>query len=349
MHGIPCSRTRAATAGARTPSEEIGGTDVPTSEPGVVAILGLRTFVGREPAQRLASRSVRVVGLDLRRPFGLDDRVAFHRVDLTAPRADAAIAEILGKERVEAVLHAAFRTDPTPDLELDHELETIGSLHVMNACAAAKVPRLVVASSTMLYGPYPDNPNYLTEQHPLRGHLRAHAVRDRIEMERLLGDWRERYPDTEVTVLRACWPIGPTFSNRIVRYLSLPVVPLPLGYDPLLQLVHEQDWIDAFERALLASHPGVYNVVGSGVLPVSTLFRLARRRTIPLPAPLLDRVAYYPSQGQTGDPPAAFFDYLRYLWAADGRRGWDAFGEPAYSTKEAWISFVSSRRMQRYR
>jgi UDP-glucose 4-epimerase len=211
------------------------------------------------------------------------------------------------------------------------------------------VHRLVVASSTMLYGPHPDNPNYLSEAHPLRGHPSAHSVRDRIEMERLLGDWRVRHPDVEVSVLRACWPIGPKFSNRVVQYFSLPVVPLPIGYDPLLQLVHEQDLLDAFERALLTSRPGVWNVVGSGVLPVSMLFRLARKRTIPLPSALLDRLSYYSSQGQTGDPPAAFFDYLRYLWVADGQRGWDAFGEPVYSTKEAWVSFVSSRRMRRYR
>jgi UDP-glucose 4-epimerase len=324
---------------------------VSTSEPAVVAILGLDTFVGRELALRLVERSpaIRTVGLEVRRPYMLDERVHFHRVDLTDPRADASLAEILAQERVEAVLHAAFRTDPTPDLELDHELDTIGSLHVMNACAAAKVHRLVVASSTMLYGPHSDNPNYLSEEHPLRGHPGAHSVRDRIEMERLLGDWRVRHPDVEVSVLRACWPIGPTFSNRVVQYFSLPVVPLPIGYDPLLQLVHEQDLLDAFERALLTSRPGVWNVVGSGVLPVSVLFRLARKRTIPLPSALLDRLSYYPSQGQTGDPPAAFFDYLRYLWVADGQRGWDAFGEPAYSTQEAWISFVSARRMRRYR
>jgi UDP-glucose 4-epimerase len=324
---------------------------VSTSGPGVVAILGLDGFIGRELGVRLAGRApaLRTVGLDVRRPFGLDERVRFHRIDLTEPRADATLAEILEKERVEAVLHAAFRSDPTPDLELDHELDTIGSLHVMNACAAAKVRRLVVASSTTLYGPHPDNPNYLTEEHPLRGHPDAHAVRDRIEMERLLGDWRVRHPDIEVSVLRACWPIGPTFANRVVRYLSLPVVPLPIGYDPLLQLVHEQDLLDAFERALLTSRPGVFNVVGSGVLPVSMLFRLARTPTIPLPSALLDRLSYHPSQGQTGDPPAAFFDYLRYLWVADGQRGWDALGEPVYSTKEAWISFVSSRRMRRYR
>jgi hypothetical protein len=64
---------------------------------------------------------------------------------------------------------------------------------------------------------------------------------------------------------------------------------------------------------------------------------------------VLDRVGYAVSRAQTGDAPAAFFDYLRYLWVADGKRGWDAFGEPEYSTKEAWISFVSSRRMRRYR
>ena len=60
-------------------------------------------------------------------------------------------------------------------------------------------------------------------------------------------------------------------------------------------------------------------------------------------------MAYYPSQAQTGDAPEGFADYLRYLWVADGSRGWEAFGEPTYTTKEAWISFVSTRRMRRYR
>jgi UDP-glucose 4-epimerase len=107
--------------------------------------------------------------------------------------------------------------------------------------------------------------------------------------------------------------------------------------------------LHSFERAVLESHPGVYNVVGKGVLPLSTVLSLAGKRGLPLPSALLERLAYFPSQGQTGDPPAAFYDYLRYLWVADGRRGWEAFGEPVYSSREAWISFVSSRRMRRYR
>jgi len=270
------------------------------------------------------------VGIDRRRPFRLDDRVHFSRVDLTEPTADSQIAEV-------------FRSSPTADLEMDHELETIGSLHVMNACAAAKVRRLVVASSTMLYGPWPDNPNFLTEEHPLRGHPNAHSVSNRVEVESLLADWRTRYPDTEVTVLRTCWILGPRYGDRVTRYLSLPVVP------KLMQFVHEEDCLHAFERATLAPHPGVFNVVGRGVLPLSTILRLAGKRVLSLPSRLLYRMAYYPSQSQTGDPPDGFYDYLRHLWVADGARGWDAFGEPFYTTKEAWIAFVSAIRMRRYR
>jgi len=321
------------------------------SAPSIIAVTGLGTFLGRRLTDRLLARgrSLRVLGLDHRRPFRLSEGVDFHRVDLTEPTADGRLAEILSRERVDAIVHAAFRTQPTADLEMDHELETIGSLHVMNACAAAKVRRLVVASSTMLYGPRPDNPNFLSEEHPLRGHPHAHNVQDRVEVETLLADWRRRHPDTEVTVLRGCWVFGPAYWDHVVRYFSLPVVPMLLGYDPLMQFVHEDDWVHAFERAILAPHPGVYNVVGRGVLPLSTILRLAGRRPLRLPTPLLYRMASYPSQGQTGDAPAGFYDYLRYLWVADGRRGWDAFGEPVYSTKEAWMSFVSSRRMRRYR
>ncbi len=317
----------------------------------MIAVTGLDTFLGRGLVARLLARSpdLRIVGLDQRRPFRLHERVRFQRVDLTEPTADSRVAEVLQRERVEAVVHAAFRARPTPDLEMDHELETIGSLHVMNACAAAKVKRLVLASSTMLYGPRPDNPNFLTESHPLRGHPDAHAIRDRIEVESLLADWRRRHPDAEVTVLRPCWIMGPSYVDPVTRYFSLPVVPKLLGYDPLMQFVHEDDCLYAFERATLAPHPGVFNVVGRGVLPLSTILRLAGRRVVSLPSALLYRMAYYPAQGQTGDPPSAFYDYLRYLWVADGQRGWDAFGEPAYSTKEAWISFVSARRMRRYR
>jgi UDP-glucose 4-epimerase len=168
-------------------------------------------------------------------------------------------------------------------------------------------------------------------------------------VEALLADWRIRHPDTEVTVLRNGWIFGPTHWDRVVRYFSSSVVPMLMGYDPLMQFIHEEDCLHALETATLFSHPGVFNIVGGGVLPLSTILRLGGKRTLPLPPSLLYHMAYYPSQSQTGDPPEGFYDYLRYLWVADGSRGWDEFGKPCYSTREAWMSFISKRRMRRYR
>ena len=303
-------------------------------------------------AQRLldAPAAPRLVGFDLSVPRSLDGRLRFHRVDLTEPTADSMLAEILDKERCDAVLHAAFFTDPRPQQECAHELEVIGSLNVMNAAAAAGVRKLVVTSTAQVYGPQPDNPNFLTESHPLRAPPRAHAIRDRAEMEGLLGVFAGRHPEISVTSLRPCWIMGPNYASSVTRHFESARVTTLLGFDPLMQFLHEEDLLDAVELALERDVPGPINLAGDGVLPLSTLIRLAGKRTWPWPHPLLYRLGYLPAVGRTGDPPEAFYDYLRFLWVVDTDRAKRELGfRPDYTTKEAWMSFVVSRRLRRYR
>ena len=125
-----------------------------SASPGCVAITGLDTFVGQRLADRLLALkdAPRVVGLDLRRPLRHEGHIVFHRVDLTDPSVGTRIAEIFSSEGVDAVAHLAFRSSPTTDLEYDHELETLGSFHVLSACAEADVARLVVASRCRIIG-----------------------------------------------------------------------------------------------------------------------------------------------------------------------------------------------------
>lgn len=310
---------------------------------------GLGSFLGRRLAERLAAREGSAVfGLDTRRPWGLASSVEFRPIDLTHPATNA-LADVLGKEGIETVVHLAFSSEPGPDVEEQHELETIGSLNLIAACSAAGVRRFVLGSTTMVYGARPDNPNFLTEDHPLRGHPDAHGVANRVEVEQLLAEHARRHPQRELCVLRPCWIMGPDYWDDRVRHFSRPVVPTLLGYDPLVQFVHESDCLSAFEQAALGTQRGAFNVVGSGAMPLSTLIRIAGKRPLPVPSRLLYRIGSYPAQAQTGDRPEGFYDYLRYQWVADGRRGFEAFGEPRYTTREAWMSFVSSRRLRRYR
>jgi UDP-glucose 4-epimerase len=320
--------------------------------PGAIAITGLGTFTGARIAERLLELDSppRVVALDLRLPRRLEGRVRFHRVDLTEPTADSLIAEILEKERCDTLLHAAFFTDPYPDLEYAHELEVVGSLHVLNAAAAAGVRKLVVTSTAQVYGPHPDNPNFLSEDHPLRPQRDAHALRDRAEVESLVRIFAQRHRAMVVTTLRPCWIIGPTFESEVTRSFEARRVTTLLGYDPLLQFLHENDWLDAVELALERDAPGPFNLAADGVLPLSTLLRLAGKSNLPLPHPMVYRAGYLGSVARTGDAPAAYFDYLRFLWVVDTRRARAELGfEPVYTTQEAWMSFVVSRKLRGYR
>ena len=311
---------------------------------------GLGTFLGQRLVERLHQTETppAIIGLDIRRPLRLHERLSFCEVDLTDPTADVRLADILQRERADTLVHLAFRRFPSSDVDYDHDLETLGTLSLLSACAAAKVRRIVVQSTTMAYGARKDNPNFLSESHPLRGHPDAHNVQNRVEVEATLADWAKRHPDVQVTVLRHCWVMGPHWFDRVTEFFERSRIPTVLGYDPLMQLVHERDLLDVFERCVLEPHPGVFNVVGRGVAPLSTLLALAGKTNVPVPRPVLYRTAWLASQGGTGDPPSGFFDYLRYLWVADGARGWREFGEPVYSTTEAWSAFVSSRRLRRY-
>jgi len=318
--------------------------------PKCVAITGLDTFLGESLAERLLARAEppRVVGIDLERPLRLAGRIAFHSFDLTRPVADAELAAILKDEGVDTVIHLAFEQSPKPDVEASHDLEAVGTHHLLNAVAATDVQRLVVQSSTMVYGPAPDNPTYIGEDAPLRGHPEAHSVENRRQVEEMIATWQRDHDDRNVCVLRHCWVVGPSYRDHVVQYFDNQIVPVVLGGDPLMQLIHEDDLLDVFERAVLGEACGAFNVVGPGVLPLSMLLALGGKRRLQLPPGLLYRLADYPSRGMRGDGPSGFFDYLRYLWVADGRRAWAEFGLPNYSTREAWISFTGAARMRQF-
>ena len=312
---------------------------------------GLGSIVGARVIEALleADPEQPIVGLDLELPASLEDRIAFRPVYLTGPAADARIAEILREQRSDTVLHTAFFGTPHRDVEYAHELEVVGSLHLLNAIGATGIEKLVVMSSAEVYGPHPDNPNFLTEQHALRGHPDAHSVRDRVEVERLVRLFAARHPRARAVTLRPAAVVGPSIRNRFTRHFDAKRVTTLLGYDPLMQFLHEDDLIDAVLLALDRDLGGPFNLSGSGVLPLSTLLRLAGKRNWPCPHPLLYTLRYLDSVGRSADPPQAFYDYLRFLWVVDGSRAVRELGfSPLYTSKEAWMSFVVSRKLEAY-
>jgi UDP-glucose 4-epimerase len=315
----------------------------------VVALTGAASFLGANLIGLLEEddRIERIVAVDVKVPSTAGPKTRGYEVDFTQPTSEARLAEILAAERVDTLVHLAFLASPTQATAFAHELESVGTRHALVAARHAQVNKLVMWSQTLLYGAHPSNPNFLTELHPLHADLSEPFFADKIEAEREAARFGRAAQGAMVTILRTAPILGPTVKNQVTRYLARRLVPRMMGFDPLLQFVHEVDAIAAFKLAIDRDVPGIFNIVGDGVLPLSTVIKLAGRIAVPLPHPIAESMCALGWLAQVAEAPPSFLKYLRFLCVADGAKARDRMGfRAAYTTREALLDYTSAQRLR---
>jgi len=312
----------------------------------VVAVTGACTYLGSELLRRLEEdpRYDKVLALDIRPPaLAPGGKVEFVKIDLTQPTVDADLATLLSRYHVDTFVHGAFLSHPTHAAEWAHELEDVGTMHVLNACAGVAPRRFVMISTTLVYGAHPKNPNFLTEESELRGHRDSRFVNDKVRAERQVQRFAREHPEVEVCILRFAPILGPTISNMYTRFFSRPVAPVMMGHDPLMQFVHEQDAAFALARAVESRAVGAYNIVGKGVLPYTTVLALLGRVPVPMPQIVARQLTKVLWATQLVGSPPSFLDFLLYLCVADGhkaRREPSLGFSPRLSIKRTILDFL---------
>lgn len=322
----------------------------------VVVVTGAASFLGANLVGILEedARVGRIVAIDVKPPGTAQRKTRFYEVDFTGAAVEARISEILAAERSDTLVHLAFMSSPTHATAHAHELESVGTRHVLVAARHAHVRKVVMWSQTLLYGALPSNPNYLTERHPLRANTMSRNAEadawfaDKIEAEAELQRFAEKSKGGAiVTVLRTAPILGPTVQNFLTRFLARRMIPIAMGFDPLVQFLHEVDAIAAFKLAIDRDHPGTYNIVGDGVLPLSTVIKLAGRLAVPIPHPFAQTMGAALWLAQIASVPPSFMHYLRFLCVADGTKARQDLGfRPAYTTREAVLDFTSAQRLR---
>ncbi len=250
---------------------------------GRIAITGASSFLG----ERLLRRLIRdghgddLVVIDVAEPSISEGVIHFRKVDLTEPAADQAILDLLKADGIETLVHLAFFTNPRRDTTNAHELESIGTLAVLAAAAAARVKNFVMRSFTLVYGARAQNPALIREDTPLPSRAPLGWLRDKVEAEEHAASFARRYPEMLVRVLRFAPLLGPQVRTFYSRIFDRRLVPTLLGYDPLLQLLHPDDAEEALVRGTFSSTRGAFNITPRGVLPLSNGIHLSGK----VPAP----------------------------------------------------------------
>ena len=340
-----------AESAAELPRELARGTRDALGKAGgrVVTVTGAASFLGTNLVGLLEEdeRVARIVAIDIKPPQTAQRKTRFYEVDFTQPTAEARLSEIFAAERTDTLVHLAFLASPSHGIAVAHELESVGTRHVLVAARHAHVRKVVMWSQTVLYGANPSNPNFLTKKHPLRAATSEPFYADKIEAEAEMARFAQKAPGAIVTVLRTAPILGPTIHNYVTRYLSRKLVPTMMGFDPLVQFVHEIDAIAAFKLAIDRDHAGVFNIVADGVLPLSTVIKLAGRLAVPVPHPIAQTLGAAMWLAHMSEAPPTFMTHLRFLCVADGEKAKEKMGfRPAYTTREAVLDFTSAQRLR---
>jgi UDP-glucose 4-epimerase len=307
----------------------------------VVLVTGVASHWGAAMAARLsANPDLHVMGLDAEPPAEPIKGLDFVQADLRNPL----LPELLAQEGVDAVCHLAFEDSLRPS-ESAFEQNVLGTMQLLTACAQAGVRKVVLRSSTLVYGARASNSAYLREDHPLQAARAYGYLRDLVELEAFCNGFRVQNPQLQLTVLRFAHIVGPEADTPLTRFLREEEALVLMGFDPLMQVIHEQDVLAALEHACLNDVPGVFNLAAEGVLPLWRLIGLTAKVAVPVLHPLA-----YLSVSVFGPRYAPIdLDYLRYPCVGDLHKMRHELGfVPQYTAVEALREFAAQQRLRAY-
>ncbi len=279
-----------------------------------VLITGICGRLGRLVARKL-HRYTQVIGID-RRPFeGKPKDIVHYQIDVRRKKT----RDVLRGGDVEALIHLGTMHDPRKSDEDRHSWNVSGFQNLLEYASQYGVRKVVVLSSANVYGPRPDNAQFLTEEAPLLGAQRFSAIRDLMEVDMLAQNFLWKHSSIETVVLRPCHILG-RVRNAPSNYLRATTPIMVMGFDPMVQVVHERDVSSAIELSLTPGKRGVYNIRGPGELPLSKAFQSLGKRPMVWPEGIAQRALNGLYHSRLVNFPAPELDHIRYLCMVDDEK-----------------------------
>ena len=280
-----------------------------------VLITGISGGQGRLLARRLRE-NFDVCGVDRVAWEGHPRGIRVHVVDLRKKKFE----DVIRIESPSAVIHMGFIQNLRFDQRERHDVNVRGTKQLLDHCIQTGVQRLIVLSSGYVYGALPENPYYLDEDSPLSASRSYPEIRDLVEVDTLASAFLWRYSDIRTCVLRPVNVLGYYVQSMIGQYLRQRRVPTVMGFDPMMQFIHEEDLSEAIALALEQGLQGIFNVTGPGEVPLHTAIREAGGAAWSVPEPLLRSMFRRLFKLGLISYPAGALDYLKFPITLSGDR-----------------------------
>ncbi|MBN1946263.1 MAG: SDR family oxidoreductase [Bradymonadales bacterium] len=279
-----------------------------------LVITGISGRMGRLLARRL-HKEYEIIGIDRRGSRYLPKNVTVYQMDIRRKACE----DIFRKGGIGAVIHLNIVHDLRKDAEEHHSFNVVGTHKLLDYCAKHNVPKFVLLSSANVYGASPNNNQFLNEEAPLLGASTFSGIRDLIEVDIYTNSFFWRHPEIDTVILRPVNILG-HLSNAPSNYLRLKNPPTILGFDPMMQVIHVEDLIEAIVLSLKPGVRGVFNIAGPGAIALSVLHKQLGRTKIPIPELIAKPLVKLLWNLRVSALTPAELDFLKYVCMVDDRR-----------------------------
>ncbi|MCD9200071.1 NAD-dependent epimerase/dehydratase family protein [Aeromicrobium wangtongii] len=301
----------------------------------VVLVTGVAGSFASVAARRLAELGEdagigKVVGIDTILPDADLGGVKFVRADIRTP----VVGKVIAVEDVDTVVHLDLNP-PQRGRGSGKELNVIGTMQLLAACQrSAQVGKLVLGSSTAVYGSSSRDPALFTESGLARSGVRSGFPKDIVEVESYVRGFARRRQDVIITTIRSAQVLHPDIDTPLRNYFSNPVLPSVVGFDPRLQFLALDDALEILVQAVANDRPGTFNAAGDGIVLLSQAARRLGRPMLPLPPIGFAGAARRFIRAMGSDIPPDLHRLLTYGRAVDTSALRDIFGYELTRTSE---------------
>jgi UDP-glucose 4-epimerase len=285
-----------------------------------VLLTGLSGNLG-QLAARYLHRHYNVVGVDRRPSPGRAKDIIHIQLDIRRK----ALENVFRKHRPAAVVHLGVMHNPRQSTDEHHTFNVVGTTRLLEHCQRYGVQKVVFLSSANVYGPGRDTNGFLTEEQPLLAAQHFPDMRDLIAVDMLAQGFFWKNPTIETVILRPVHILG-RVRNAPSNYLRLATPPVLMGFDPMVQPIHEDDVVHGLAAALKPGVRGIFNLCGPGQLPVSMAIEELGGRRIPLPEQLVRPVLNRLWNVRLTSFPAPELVHIKYSCLVDGSRAQTQLG-----------------------
>lgn len=305
-----------------------------------VLITGGSGFLGTSVGSGLVAAGHTVISADLHPATA--SGVTSATLDVTD--ADG-VRAVLEEHRPEAVVHLAAIVTPAmgSEREMERRVDVEGTRNVVAGCVAAGVRRLVVSSSGAAYGYHPDNPEWITEDQPVRGSVEFAYSDHKAQVEHLLAAARRNHPQLEQVVLRIGTILGERVDNQITAlFLKRRLLGIRGAKSPFV-FIWDIDVVEIVQQAVTGEMTGAFNVAGDGALTITQIADRLGKQVLWLPEPLLAAVLSVGTRlgvSRYGPEQTRFLTYRPVL---DNTRLRTVFGyTPTHTSAEAFEAWLAA-------